>query len=394
MDPTVIVLLSLGLGIVIGGGFCFAIVMAKRRGAQRAERMRPSIPDSALDVLDQLPEAAILLDSSLSAVYANPTARDEHTHLEESLLSSPDFLKEMRDVMRHGAPYLRMPESATESTRLRAFRVKKRFVAVLIDDVGEEQRVNNMRRDFIANVSHELKTPISAISLLAEAIEQAAEDTETVQQFSQTLLKEARRLGELSHDIIHLSEAQSEIVPTERESVSLREMVRRQVEDHQAFARGQHVSVVLTEPKEEQRSAQLLGRASSLNIAVANLLSNAIRHSPEGGRVGVGMRFVETGLDVAITDQGPGIAPELQPRVFERFFRVDGSRTRDSGGTGLGLSIVKHTMRSHGGDVTLWSQPGVGSTFTLHFPLHDELTEDKPRKRAKRKKHESTNSAR
>lgn len=385
MNPSVIVLLSIGLGIVVGGLFVFAVFMAKKAGEARAEAMRPRIPNSALDVLDQLPEAAILLDSALSTVYANPTARDERIDIDHRTLGSPEFLKEMRGVIRHGAPYLRMPEDSTESMRIRAFRVNKRFVAVLVDDIGEQQRVNNMRRDFIANVSHELKTPIASMSLLAEAIEQAADDTAMVEQFSRSLIKESRRLGELSRDIIYLSEAQSELVPVERETVDIRNLVRSEVEAHRNFAERRKVEIVLTEPADTEKPAELLGRASSLSIAVANILSNAIRHSPEGGRVGIGLQFTPSGFDIAVTDQGPGISKELQPRVFERFFRVDGSRARDSGGTGLGLSIVKHTMRAHGGDVTLWSQPGVGSTFTLHLPLHEKLSEEKPRKRGKRK---------
>jgi two-component system sensor histidine kinase SenX3 len=394
VSPSLVVIASIVLGCAVGSAFTAALIFGRQLGKKRAERIRPAIPDSALDVLEQLPEAALLLDSSLTIVYANPQARDQQSGLRNSMFEGAEFLQEMRKVIRHGAPYLHLADGNANTTRMRAFRVKKRFVAVLVDDVGEQQRLDNMRRDFIANVSHELKTPISAIGLLAEAIEQAGDDPEFTQHLAATMRTEVGRLGELSRDIIHLSEAQSDLSPRERTPVDLRELVQTQVDEHASYAETCGVSVVVAAPAEKEQQAVLLGRKSSLNIAVANILTNAIRHSVAGSTVGVGMTFTPSGFDVAISDHGPGIAPEFQGRVFERFFRVDDSRTRASGGTGLGLSIVKHTMRTHGGDVTLWSQPGVGATFTLHFPLHDELAIESSIRQTKRKKNAKAHSAR
>ncbi len=381
MNPTTLVLLSILLGSVIGAGFVAAVVMMRRAGENRREQMRPKVPQAAVQILNELPEAAVLLDASLQPVFANTAASDETSPITDELIKDATFLTAMRNVMDTGAPYLQMPDpdETERAIRIRAFRVRKRFVAVLVDDVGGEQRVNAMRRDFIANVSHELKTPIAAISLLTEAINEAADDIDTVRRFAKSLGQEAKRLGELSRDVIHLSEAQSELVPSEREPVNLRNLVRTQVNEHRPYAVGRDVELVLTEPEEEDRPANILGRGSSLATAIANVLSNAIRHSPEGGRIGIGMAFVKNTLEVSVADQGEGIPPELQTRVFERFYRADGSRARTSGGTGLGLSITRHTMRAHGGDVRLWSQVGVGSTFTLVFPLHDSLNETKKR---------------
>ena len=193
-----------------------------------------------------------------------------------------------------------------------------------------------------------------------------------MRDFAASLNQEAQRLSELSRDIIHLSEAQSELLSSHRETVDVCQLVRDQVQVHSSFAAARQVELVVTEPR-GGKPALTLGRASSLAIAVGNVLSNAIKHSPEGGKVGIGMAFTDAGFEVAITDQGPGIPPETQERVFERFYRADAGRARSEGGTGLGLSIARNTLRSHGGDVYLWSQVGLGSTFTLFFPLHESL---------------------
>jgi two-component system sensor histidine kinase SenX3 len=288
--------------------------------------------------------------------------------------------------MSTGVPDTREPDThdPSDTVKIHIVRLQKRFVVVLAEDLGEEQRVNTMRRDFIANVSHELKTPIAAIGLLSEAVQQAADEPEVVRDFSKSLVKESRRLGELSRDIIQLSEAQSALRPEDREAVSLRDLVRGEVESHRSFATQHGVDLVVTDESELDRDAVILGRPTSLGSAVANLLSNAIRHSPEGGRVGVGMSFERKNFLVTVTDQGEGIAPEHLARIFERFYRVDGARTRGEGGTGLGLSIARHTMRAHGGDVDVWSQPGVGSSFTLTFPLYEAPGSRKSAKRAKK----------
>ncbi|MFT4231635.1 MAG: ATP-binding protein [Leucobacter sp.] len=384
MDPTLLVLGSTGLGIAIGAATSLSIQGARRAGIRRAAEMRPELPEVATAILDEIDVFAVILDSSLTPVYANPTARQER-HISDDQIHEIEFLARARRVMSTGIPDTHEPDpdDPSDTVKIHIVRLQKRFVVILAEDLGEEQRVNTMRRDFIANVSHELKTPIAAIGLLAEAVQQAAEEPELVREFSKSLVKESRRLGELSRDIIQLSEAQSALRPEDREAVSLRDLVRGEVESHRSFATQHGVALVLTDDSGFDRDAVIMGRPTSLGAAVANLLSNAIRHSPEGGRVGVGMSFERKNFIVTVTDQGEGIAPEHLARIFERFYRVDGARTRGEGGTGLGLSIARHTMRAHGGDVDVWSQPGVGSSFTLTFPLYDALT-PKSAKRAKK----------
>ncbi|KTR82136.1 sensor histidine kinase [Leucobacter chromiiresistens] len=387
MDPTLLVLAATALGIVVGAGTTLAIVGARAAGVRRSKEMRPELPEVATAILDEVDTFAVVLDSSLAPVYVNPVARQER-HLSDEELLDTEFLSRVRRVMTTGIPDTHDPDptNPSDTVRIHIVRLQQRFVVILAEDMGEEQRVNAMRRDFIANVSHELKTPIAAIGLLAEAVQEAASDPVLVRDFAKSLVKESRRLGELSRDIIQLSEAQSTLRPEDRESVSLIDLVRAEVETHRAFAEQHHVDLVVTADDARERDAVILGRPTSLSSAVANLLSNAIRHSPEGGRVGVGMAREKNRFVVTVTDQGEGIPSEHLPRIFERFYRVDGARTRVDGGTGLGLSIARHTMRAHGGDVDVWSQQGVGSSFTLTFPLHVENDSSKSAKRVKKAK--------
>lgn len=393
MTPTVLVLASVALGVLVGAGVALAIIGARALGRRRAAEMRPELPEIAVALLDEIESFAVILDASLSPVYANPTARYER-YVSGEQLSDPEFLRRARQVMQTGMPDTRDPDPSdpADTIRVQIVRIQPRFLVVLAEDMGEEQRVNTMRRDFIANVSHELKTPIAAIGLLSEAVQQAADDPETVRGFAKSLVKESRRLGELSRDIIALSEAQSTLRPEDREEVSLPALVRTEVAAHQEFAVQNGVELVVDGADE----AVILGRPTSLSSAIANLLSNAIRHSPPGGRVGIGMEAKKNTFVVTVTDQGDGIAPEHLGRIFERFYRVDGARTRDDGGTGLGLSIARHSMRAHGGDVDVWSQEGVGSSFSLTFPQPDDRGTDKTAKRmqkAKRALREAQDSA-
>lgn len=383
MTPTVLVLGAVVLGVLTGGALVATIYTARSASRRRAEQMRPELPEIAMSILHEIDTFAVILDSSLSAVYANPTALDEQ-RISGEQLSTTEFLSHARRVMNTGIPYTRQPdpENPSDTIRLHIVRVPPRFLVVLADDVGEEQRVNAMRRDFIANVSHELKTPIAAIGLLAEAIQEAADEPDMVQNFAKSLGRESHRLGELSRDVIRLSEAQSTLTAEEREQVNLYEIVHGEVDAHRTYAEQRGVELIFTEPEEETRSAITLGKPAALGIAVSNLLSNAIQFSPPGSHVGVGMELAARHLAVTVTDRGPGIAPEHLPRIFERFYRVDSSRSRDGGGTGLGLSITRHTLRAHGGDVDVWSQPGLGSSFTVTIPI---ISAPEPEKKMKKR---------
>ncbi|HEX2301380.1 MAG TPA: ATP-binding protein, partial [Pseudonocardiaceae bacterium] len=238
-------------------------------------------------------------------------------------------------------------------------------------DESDAVRLEATRRDFVANVSHELKTPVGAVALLAEAVLDAADDPHEVRRFSTKILNEATRLGALVTELIALSRLQgAERLPS-LATVEIDEVVREALARCRLAAESAEIRITVDRP-----SGLLIdGDATLLVTALSNLVDNAVSYSPPGSPVSVSRRLANGYVEIAVTDRGPGIAPEYQERVFERFFRVDQARSRATGGTGLGLAIVKHVAANHGGDVRLWSRPGTGSTFTLRLPAHPETTQ-------------------
>ena len=343
------------------------------------------LPETATAILDGLDVFAVILDRDLTAIYANDVARRGETPTELGLLRTMEFKKRARQVLETGIPSHRdpQPEDPGAPVRTHVIRVEGDFLVVIAEDLGESLRLTAMRRDFIANVSHELKTPIAAVGLLAEAVKEAADDPELVREFAASLVKESKRLADLSRDIIQLSEAQSTLRPEQLDEVDLRAVVDEEIDAHESFAAHRGVGLIFIDSSNPKRTAAIHGRASAISSAVANILSNAIRHSPEGASVRIRIAHKKRHFTVTITDTGQGIPEEHLERIFERFYRVDGARSREDGGTGLGLSIARHSLRAHGGDVTVRSTPGEGSRFTLSFPLTD-IPKKKRAKRVKR----------
>jgi two-component system sensor histidine kinase SenX3 len=237
-------------------------------------------------------------------------------------------------------------------------------VLVLVEDRTEARRVEEIRRDFVANVSHELKTPVGALHLLAEAVHDAAGDPEAVRRFAERMERESTRLTRLVQEIIDLSRLQVADALHPPEPVEVDDVVADAVDRCRLSAHAKEIDVVIG----GDRGAVVFGDHNLLVTAVRNLVDNAIAYSPEHTRVGVGVRRSDGLVEVSVSDQGLGIPATEQARIFERFYRVDPARSRATGGTGLGLSIVKHVAANHGGEVTLWSLEGQGSTFTLRLP--------------------------
>jgi two-component system sensor histidine kinase SenX3 len=235
---------------------------------------------------------------------------------------------------------------------------------VLVEDRTEALRVEEIRRDFVGNVSHELKTPIGALHLLAEAVHDAAGDPDAVRHFAQRMQRESLRLSALVQEIINLSRLQSAEGLHSPDPVHVDEVVADAVDRHRLPAGSRSIDIVIG----GDSGAVVYGDHDLLVTAVRNLVDNAVAYSADGTRVSVGVRRADGLVEIAVTDQGMGIAADDQERIFERFYRVDPARSRATGGTGLGLSIVKHVAANHGGEVTLWSVPGQGSTFTLRLP--------------------------
>jgi two-component system sensor histidine kinase SenX3 len=239
------------------------------------------------------------------------------------------------------------------------------FTVVEAVDHSEAARLEAVRRDFVANVSHELKTPVGAIALLAEAVLDAAEDVEEVRRFGGKILHESTRLGTLVSELIALSRLQGAERLPDLNVVEVDAVVREALGRTRLAAESREIEVTTDDP-----SGLLEGDRTLLVTALSNLLDNAVNYSSQGSPVSVSRRLAGGMVEIAVTDRGIGIAEEDQQRVFERFYRADKARSRATGGTGLGLAIVKHVAANHGGDVKLWSRPGTGSTFTLRVPMH------------------------
>jgi two-component system sensor histidine kinase SenX3 len=374
MDSPWLLVAAALLGLVMGGGFAAAVFSAARRGERVAGVVTPSVPDGVSQVLDALETAGIVVDPSRNVVKASPGAlalglvRDGRiAHAEIGRLA--DRVRDSGEASSADIDITRGRFSdATVHLGVRAARLGTRYVLVLAQDHTESRRLDEVRRDFIANISHELKTPIGAVGLLAEALEPAADDPVQVRKFAARLRTEASRLARLTGEIIDLSRLQAADALHQPELVAIDQVVAAALDQNRVAAEANDVSLVFA----GDRAAKVYGDEALLVVAVHNLIANAIAYSPPRGRVGVGVSRKDGIVEIAVTDQGVGIPEDDRDRVFERFFRVDQARSRNTGGTGLGLSIVKHTVQNHGGEVKVWSLVGRGSTFTVRIPEASE----------------------
>lgn len=238
------------------------------------------------------------------------------------------------------------------------------LIAILVFDDSEFARLNSMRRDFVANISHELKTPIGALSILAEAVLEASDDPAAIQKFASRMQIEAVRLSELVQEVINLSRLQDEDPLKNAKVLDVATIARTAFDECRLSADKRKIEILIT----DEGSCNVLGDQSQLHMAISNLIQNAINYSPESTRIGVSVSCSEELVEFTVIDQGVGIPEKDLERIFERFYRVDPARSRETGGTGLGLSIVKHVASNHGGDISVWSLEGQGSTFTLRLP--------------------------
>ncbi|APF32889.1 sensor histidine kinase [Microbacterium paludicola] len=370
MNPTQLALVALLGGVFVGLLISAVAFLAWRARVQAQEQADGDLPAGARDVLAALDEAALIVDASFTIVATSPSA--ELFGLFEGETVPGDELRELlrssRGVAHSETGTLRLRRGvAPAEPRLivaRASSITPRFTLVLVRDITERERLAEMRRDFVANTSHELKTPVGAVTLLAEAIESAADDPEQVRSFASRLSAEAMRLGNLTSRIMSLSRLQSSDELTELRDVAIDEVVTSAIETHAIAAESAGVALV----RGGDRGLYVRGDVQVLSEAVGNLIANAIVYSPPASQVGVGIRGTGDTVEIAVTDRGIGIPESEQQRVFERFYRADYARSRRTGGTGLGLSIVKHAVQRHGGEVQLWSRPGRGSTFTIRLP--------------------------
>ncbi|MFF3330299.1 sensor histidine kinase [Streptomyces sp. NPDC002888] len=352
----------------------------------------PVLPPGVDTVLSVLRSSAVVLDEADAVVKASSAAYALGL-VRGGKLSVEPMLQMARDTRRDGEirqVELDLPRRGTGrgealAVSARVAPLGSRLVLLLVEDLTEARRIEAVRRDFVANVSHELKTPTGALSLLSEAVMDASDDPEAVQRFAGRMQIEATRLTSLVQELIDLSRVQNDDPLEDAEPVRVDELVAEAIDRCRHAAGTKQITMAASVGGPAAPSAaggdgppagtpelRVWGHRGQLAAALGNLVENAVNYSPARTRVGIAARRVPTPggdlIEIAVTDQGIGITDKDKERIFERFYRVDPARSRATGGTGLGLAIVKHVAASHGGEVTVWSSEGQGSTFTLRLP--------------------------
>ncbi len=369
--------LVVGLGVGAAAGAALVRRHSSASAVQSASAAEPApigedrLVPGARAVLEALPVAVIVVNVAQEVLLANRAARDLGMVSGGVLAALPQLRRLVGDTRRSGlrqetelqAPVPRRGRGP-EVFRARLAPVGDGTVAVLLENVTEARRVEAVRKDFVANVSHELKTPVGAMSLLAEAMLDASDDPAAVRRFAGRAQREAGRLARLVQELIDLSRLQGADPLPEGTLVSVDQVVAEAVDRTRTAAAARGITVV----RGGDRGRQVYGSESQLVTAVGNLLDNAVAYSPDRTRIAVAVRTRDSAIEISVTDQGIGIAEKDLERVFERFYRADPARSRATGGTGLGLAIVKHVATNHGGEVSVWSVEGSGSTFTVRLP--------------------------
>lgn len=352
--------------------------IARYRQATDAEANQVTTVSQVLHLAVQgSPTALAVLDRNQEIVMSNPAAHEMSLVHDHAV--NPDVWQTAQEVFEDKETRtvdLAIPKRRT-GHRVTQFKAvikpltlnDGRFVIIYGTDESENVRMESARRDFVANVSHELKTPVGGIALLAEALLQDPGDQETVEYFGNKVYKEANRMADMVSELISLSKLQGAEALPEMEPLAVDDLIEEALSRNQLAAEARSIEL----NRDASVGVQVKGDRSLLVTALSNLVSNAINYSPEKMPVSVSQKVVDGGVVlIRVTDRGIGIAPDDQKRVFERFFRVDQARSRQTGGTGLGLAIVKHVVANHGGNIKLWSRPGTGSTFTIELPIYRE----------------------
>jgi two-component system sensor histidine kinase SenX3 len=333
--------------------------------------LEPALPEALLHTFELIEDDVLVINTEDSPIFQSSGISTLNI-LKDSRVTSDEILAIVRAVRRTGRSHqgiIEIPRGSIgkgkRKIKIAVTSLDDDFILILINDESEKARVDAIRRDFIANISHELKTPIGALSLLSEAITQATDDPQAMERFANRIKSEAKRLEDLVREIINLSRLQGEDPLTDPYPVEIGMIVNEAMAQAETSSESRRIEM----ERGESNEAWVMGDRDQLVMAVHNLIENAINYSPEGTRVAIEVKRVDDVVEVDVIDQGIGIKEEDLDRIFERFYRVDPARSRETGGTGLGLSIVKHVAQNHGGEVKVWSKVGVGSTFALRLPI-------------------------
>jgi two-component system sensor histidine kinase SenX3 len=372
----VTVVVAILAGLLLGVVLVALIAVVRSRTAEGTDapsigvRPRRREPMPAETMLELLPTAVVLVDPGDTVRLANRAAELMGLVRSDSV-ELPELRRLVRRCRHDGQPETEefvldlggFPRRVM-TVGARAQLLPDGDVALVVDDLTEAKRVESVRRDFVANVGHEIKTPVGALTLLAEAAMDARDDPAAVQRFVARMQREAGRLSRLVQELLDLSRLQGGEPLPEMTAVAVDAIVDEAVDRNRLGAEAKRIELV----RGGERGMRVMGDENQLVTALSNLLDNAVAYSPAQTRIAIGVHDREDAVEISVTDQGAGIDAGDRERIFERFYRADPARSRDTGGTGLGLAIVKHIVSNHGGEVTVWSQPGAGSTFTIRLP--------------------------
>jgi two-component system sensor histidine kinase SenX3 len=368
VSPTTQAFLAALIGAVVAGGAVLAWSVSQRQQGMVTRSEEPILPAGVATVLAVLRSSAVVVDDSDEVVKSSAPAVALGL-VRNQRLASAELAELVSQVRRDGQIreadlVLPQPNGPPRTVTARVAPLSSRLVLALVEDRTRERRVDAVRRDFVANVSHELKTPVGAIRLLAEAVGDASDDPEAVERFARRMLTESDRLLQMVQQIIELSRLQGDEPIEGPAVVDVDAVIARSVDVTVMDATSKNIKVVVGGTP----GLRIFGNEEQVSAAVTNLLANAVTYSDVDSTVLISTTECDSMVDISVVDQGIGIPHDDLDRIFERFYRVDPARHRSTGGTGLGLSIVKHVAATHGGDVRVWSLEGQGSTFTLSLP--------------------------
>ena len=350
----------------------------KENAKPKPDISSPDLSTQGFDLLQAIDaESVVVAPGEIVIYYSNGITN--LNLIKDEKIQNIDLLNLVRAVRRSGVlqeATLELPRgpigAGTHDLLVRVSPLgDEGLIAILIFDDSEIRRLDSIRRDFVANISHELKTPIGALSILSEAVLEASDDPEAVIKFASRMQTESKRLTELVQEIINLSRLQDDDPLKNGKLFDISEVIYDAIDQSKLSAQVRKISLFY----EPTVNAWINGDRGQVSMGIHNLIENAINYSPDSTRVAIDLKINDQIAEVSISDQGIGIPEKEIERIFERFYRVDPARSRLTGGTGLGLSIVKHIALNHGGDISVWSVEGAGSTFTLRFPIATDISE-------------------
>ncbi len=368
MDPTTQAALAAIVGALVAGGAVLAWHISDRQFHPDPPPEESVLPAGVAAVLSVLRSSAVVVDENDVVLKASAPAYAMGI-VTGNDLAVADLTRLVHEVRRDGQVretdlLLHRPGHPQRHVSARMAPLGARLILALVEDRTRERRLEAVRRDFVANVSHELKTPVGAIRLLAEATGDAADDPVAVRRFSGRMITESERLTTLVQQIIELSRLQDDYPLELPSTVPVDKVLSLAADTSRTDAEAAGIEIVV----QGDPTLEVFGNLEEIALAVSNLVANAVTYSDSGGSVVICAKGHPETVDISVIDQGVGIPAGEMERIFERFYRIDPARHRSTGGTGLGLSIVKHVAATHGGDVRVWSLEGQGSTFTLTLP--------------------------